>query len=107
MLWEVVFQHFGLDKMQERGELSMLMYGDDGRTMLLLEDARFLPESVNTEDLKRDDFRLASSLKRLRNMTTWASRGFEIDKRCHGLVVAHIGLRPSLETYYGTAEAES
>lgn len=103
MLWEMVFQHFDLDKMQERDELSMLMYGDDGATMLLLENACFLSGSVNTGDLNRDDFRLASSLKRLRTMTTWASRGFDIDKRCHGVIAAHVELRPLLRGYYDAA----
>jgi hypothetical protein len=103
VLWEMVFQHFGLYKMQEREELSMLMYGDDGATMLLLENACFLSESVNTGDLNRDEFRLASSLKRPRAMTTWASRGFDIDKRCHGAIEAHVELRPLLRVYYDAA----
>ena len=103
VLWEMVFQHFGLDKMQEREELSMLMYGDDGATMRLLEDACFLSESVIASDLNRDDFRLASALKRLRAMTTWASRGFDIDKRCHGVIAAHVELRPLLRVYYDAA----
>jgi hypothetical protein len=106
MLWEMVFQEFQLDKIQERDELSMLMYGDEGRTMLLLEDGRYLPGKSSYRDLDRDDLRLASALKRLRGMTTWASRGFDIDKRCHSAISAHAQLRPLLDSYYGRTLAE-
>ena len=106
MLWEMVFREFRLDKFQERDALSMLMYGDEGRTMLLLEDGQYLRGKSTGEDLDRDDLRLASTLKRLREMTTWASRGFDIDKRCHGAIWAHVKLRPLLRVYYGTALEE-
>ena len=103
MLWEMVFRDFRLDKIQEPDGLSMLMYGDEGRTMLLLEDGQYLHGKSTGEDLDRDDLRLASTLKRLREMTTWASRGFDIDKRCRGAILAHVKLRPLLRVYYGTA----
>ena len=106
MLWELVFQEFQLDKVQERDELSMLMYGDEGRTMLLLEDGRYLPGVSKYQDLDRDDLRLASALKRLRGMTGWASRGFDIDKRCQSAISAHTQLRPLLRSFYGRTLAE-
>jgi hypothetical protein len=41
-----------------------------------------------------------------RTMTTWASRAFDIDKRCRDGIGAHAKLRPILRTCYGSALSE-
>lgn len=102
-LWETIFESFQLGTGDAPHELSMLMYGDKGRTMSLLENGQYLPHGGEMEQLNREDLRLGSCLKRLRRMTTWASRGFDIDKRCHGAIETHAKLKPALRNFYGAA----
>jgi len=102
-LWEMIFESFQLGSGDAPHELSMLMYGDKGRTMRLLEKGQYLPHGGGMEQVSSEDLRLASCLKRLRRMTTWASRGFDIDKRCHGAIDMHVILRPALRDLYREA----
>jgi len=102
-LWELVFQKFQLGGGEAPKQLSMLMYADKLHTMTLLENGRYLPRDQETEMIGRDDLRTASCLRRLRTMTTWASRGLDIDKRCREAIEAHVKLRPQLGHFYGSA----
>jgi hypothetical protein len=102
-LWESVFEKFQLGVGEAPKELSMLMYADEGRTTSLLENGRYLPRVQATETISRDDLRTASCLRRLRTMTIWASRGFDIDNRCREAIEAHVKLRPMLRIFYGNA----
>ncbi|MBM4078033.1 MAG: hypothetical protein FJ267_20580 [Planctomycetes bacterium] len=102
-LWETIFESFQLGIGDAPHELSMLMYADNRCTMRLLENGQYLPHRDGIEQVNREDLRLASCLRRLRRMTTWASRGFDIDKRCHGAIDMHVNLRPALRDFYREA----
>jgi len=102
-LWEMIFEEFGLGEGDCPRELSMLMYEDEGHTCKL---AQQLTSSLNnihaeTANVDMDDLRLASCLKRLRNMTMWMSLHSDIDKRCNEAIFAHVRLRPMLRNFYG------
>jgi len=103
MLWEMVFEQFRLGEGDSPSELSMLMYEDEGHTYNL---AQLLANSLNsahteTVNVEIDDLRLATCIKRLRNMTMWVSLHSDIDKRCNEVIFAHVRLRPVLKTFYG------
>jgi len=106
VIWELIFSHFQLVGEEGPLELSMLMYGDGGLTMNMLEEALYLPSSFSESEVNREDLRLSSALSRLRVMTSWVSRGSDIDKRCRGAILAHLELRPMLKRIYGPALLE-
>jgi len=103
MLWEMIFERFGLGEGESPAELSMLMYQDGGTTYRLLEAGDVLPSAGASARVQRDDLRLASCLRRLRGMTKWTSHGADIDKRCYEAIAAHVELRPSLRSFYAGA----
>jgi hypothetical protein len=103
MLWEMIFEEFRLGEGDCPTKLSMLMYEDEGHTFMLATRLSSLLSNLHAETTKceTDDFRLASCLKRLRNMTMWVSLYSDIDKRCNEIIAAHVRLRPMLRTFYG------